>query len=82
MSTEIKHSYKFSNRDDWVHYAMTNMRKIEAQQHNEVGTEVWLVRKNQVIGKWCEELNFGYIEEYRDEARLEADRLQKQEVSQ
>jgi len=75
MHNEIKHSYKFSKREDWVDYAMTNMRKIEAQKHTTAGTEIWLVRKQGVIGKWSEELNFGYIEEYRDEVRLAEDRL-------
>ena len=78
MSTEIQHSYKFSNRQEWLNYAITNMRKIEAQEHEENGSEIWLVRKKGVIGKWCEELNFGYIEEYRDNERLAEDRKIKE----
>lgn len=81
MKAAIKNSYKFTSRDEWVNYAMTNMRKIEAQKHNEAGTELWLVRQSDVIGKWCDELNFGYIEEYRNDTRLAEDRRALEEDS-
>ena len=75
MSSEMKNSYKFTNRDDWLDYAMANMRKIEAQQHNNAVAEIWLHSKRGVLGKWCDEINLGYIEEYRDEARLDKERM-------
>lgn len=72
----IKKSYKFTSREDWLDYAMTHMKRIQArQQENSVGTEILLISKRGVIGKWCDELSIGFIEEYRDGVRLARDRM-------
>ena len=71
---DIKKLHEFHSREEWVEYAMSNMRKIEAQRREENGVEILLVRKDDVIGKWSDQSNFGYIEEYRDETRLVEDR--------
>ena len=71
---EVKKLHEFSSREDWVEYAMSNMRKIEAQRREENGVEILLVRKDDIIGKWSDKNGFGYIEEYRDETRLKEER--------
>jgi len=70
----MKKLHEFSNREDWVKYAMDNMRRINAERREENGLEILLVAKRGIIGKWNEETNYGYIEEYRDEDRLAEDR--------
>ena len=74
---DIRQLHEFTSREDWVEYAMSNMRKIEAQRREENGVEILLVRKDDVIGKWSDKNNFGYIEEYRDENRLKEERDNK-----
>ena len=71
---DVKKLHEFTSREDWVEYAMSNMRKIEAQRREENGVEILLVRKDDVIGKWSDKNNSGYIEEYRDENRLKEER--------
>jgi hypothetical protein len=71
---DVKQLHEFTSREDWVEYAMSNMRKIEAQRREENGVEILLVRKDDVIGKWSDKNSFGYIEEYRDENRLKEER--------
>ena len=58
---DIRQLHEFTSREDWVEYAMSNMRKIEAQRREENGVEILLVRKDDVIGKWSDKNNFGYI---------------------
>ena len=70
MDPELKHRYEYTNLKEWVHYATIFMKKISAQLHEEGGTEIWLVAKRGVIGKWCDDKNYGYIEEYRSKIRL------------
>jgi len=58
---------------------MDNMRKIEAQRNEEDnGVEILLVAKRGTIGKWNDEAHYGYIEEYRDDSRLEEERKREQ----
>lgn len=71
---DVKQLHEFTSREDWVEYAMSNMRKIEAQRREENGVEILLVRKDDIIGKWSDKNNFGYIEEYRDKNRLREER--------
>lgn len=71
---DMKALHEFHTREEWVEYAMSNMRKIEAQRREENGVEILLVRKDDVIGKWSDKNGFGYIEEYRDPNRLKEDR--------
>ena len=71
---DVKQLHEFTSREDWVEYAMSNMRKIEAQRREENGVEILLVRKDDIIGKWSDKNGFGYIEEYRDETRLKEER--------
>ena len=71
---DMKELHEFHTREEWVEYAMSNMRKIEAQRREENGVEILLVRKDDIIGKWSDKNNFGYIEEYRDANRLKEDR--------
>jgi len=72
--TDIKKLHEFTTREEWVEYAMSNMRKIEAQRREENGVEILLVAKRGTIGKWNDESGYGYIEEYRDDNRLAEDR--------
>ncbi len=74
MVKDIKKLHEFNSREEWVNYAMNNMRKIEAQRREENGVEILLVAKRGIIGKWNDDTNYGYIEEYRDDARLAEDR--------
>ena len=74
MVNDIKKLHEFSTREDWVDYAMKNMRKIEAQRREENGVEILLVAKRGIIGKWNDDTSYGYIEEYRDDARLAEER--------
>ncbi len=67
---DIKKLHEFTSREEWVEYAMSNMRKIEAQRREENGVEILLVAKRGTIGKWNDESGYGYIEEYRDNSRL------------
>ena len=76
---DMKELHEFTTREEWVEYAMSNMRKIEAQRREENGVEILLVRKDDVIGKWSDKNNFGYIEEYRDANRLKEDREKNDE---
>ncbi len=71
----MKSSHKFTNRTDWIKYITTNMPKVKAQQKNSVATEIWVSSKRGILGKWCDEINLGYIEEYRDELRLMKERI-------
>jgi len=71
---DIKKLHEFTSREEWVEYAMNNMRKIEAQRREENGVEILLVAKRGTIGKWNDESGYGYIEEYRDDNRLAEDR--------
>ena len=75
MHSEMKSSYKFTDRSDWVNYVTTNMPKIKAQQNNSVATEIWVSSNRGILGKWCDEIGLGYIEEYRDELRLMKERI-------
>lgn len=74
MVKDIKKLHEFSTREEWVDYAMHNMRKIEAQRREENGVEILLVAKRGIIGKWNDDTSYGYIEEYRDDARLAEER--------
>ncbi len=74
MVRDIKKLHEFTSREEWVEYAMSNMRKIEAQRREENGVEILLVAKRGTIGKWNDESGYGYIEEYRDNARLTEER--------
>ncbi len=74
MVRDIKKLHEFTSREEWVEYAMSNMRKIEAQRREENGVEILLVAKRGTIGKWNDESGYGYIEEYRDNARLAEER--------
>ena len=74
MVIDIKKLHEFTTREEWVEYAMSNMRKIEAQRREENGVEILLVAKRGTIGKWNDESGYGYIEEYRDDNRLAEDR--------
>lgn len=67
----MKKLHEFTNREEWVDYAMNNMRSIEAQRREENGVEILLVAKRGIIGKWNDETSYGYIEEYRNDERLE-----------
>ena len=73
MSQDMKELHEFKNREDWVAYAMKNMRKIEAQRNDDNGFEILLVAKRGIIGKWQDDNHYGYIEEYRDAQRLARD---------
>lgn len=77
MAREIKKLHEFSSREEWVDYAMNNMRKIEAQRKEENGIEILLVAKRGTIGKWNDDANYGYIEEYRDDSRLAEDKKEE-----
>ena len=70
MRPGIKKLHEFNDREEWVQYAMTYMRKIEAQRREENGVEILLVAQRGVIGKWNDDTGYGYIEEYRDDDRL------------
>jgi len=72
--SNIKKLLEFTNRDEWVEYAMNNMRKIEAQRREDNGVEILLVAKRGIIGKWNDDTGYGYIEEYRDDHRLAEER--------
>ena len=74
MVKDIKKLHEFNSREEWVDYAMNNMRKIEAQRREENGVEILLVAERGIIGKWNDDTNYGYIEEYRDDARLAEER--------
>jgi len=74
MVKDIKKLHEFNTREEWVDYAMNNMRKIEAQRREENGVEILLVAQRGVIGKWNDDTNYGYIEEYRDDSRLAEER--------
>ncbi len=74
MVKDIKKLHEFTSREEWVEYAMDNMRKIEAQRREENGVEILLVAKRGTIGKWNDESGYGYIEEYRDDSRLADER--------
>ena len=76
MTPEMKELHEFADREEWVAYAMNNMRKIEAQRNDANGFEILLVAKRGIIGKWQENNNYGYIEEYRDADRLAKDRAE------
>ncbi|MFT5520983.1 MAG: hypothetical protein ACI9IA_001583 [Enterobacterales bacterium] len=69
----MKKLHEFNNREEWVNYAMNNMRNIDAQRREENGVEILLVAKRGIIGKWNDETGYGYIEEYRDKPRQEED---------
>ena len=70
----MKKLHEFTSREEWVEYAMSNMRKIEARRREENGVEILLVAKRGTIGKWNDDSNYGYIEEYRDDLRLAEER--------
>ncbi|NNJ72593.1 MAG: hypothetical protein HKP09_05375 [Enterobacterales bacterium] len=76
---DMKELHEFHTREEWVEYAMSNMRKIEAQRREENGVEILLVRRDDIIGKWSDQNNFGYIEEYRAPTRLEKERTEEDE---
>ena len=80
MEQELKALHEFTSMEEWVEYAMKNMRKIEAQRHEENGVEILLVAKRGTIGKWSDENHYGYIEEYRDEARLAKDKAEAEKA--
>ena len=80
MAREIKKLHEFKTREEWVDYAMSNMRKIEAQRNEENGVEILLVAKRGTIGKWNDDSGYGYIEEYRDDIRLAEDREQNEKT--
>ena len=71
--------HEFTNREEWVDYAMNNMRSIEAQRREENGVEILLVAKRGIIGKWNDETSYGYIEEYRTDERLEEEQRKHEE---
>ena len=75
----MKKLHEFNTREDWVDYAMNHMRNIEAQRREENGVEILLVAKRGIIGKWSDETGYGYIEEYRDDARLEEEQNTSQD---
>ncbi len=77
MVRDIKKLHEFTSREEWVEYAMSNMRKIEAQRREENGVEILLVAKRGTIGKWNDESGYGYIEEYRDNTRLADERKEE-----
>ncbi len=77
MVRVIKKLHEFTSREEWVEYAMSNMRKIEAQRREENGVEILLVAKRGTIGKWNDESGYGYIEEYRDNTRLADERKEE-----
>jgi hypothetical protein len=70
MRPGLKKLHEFTDRESWVAYAMTYMRSIEAQRREENGVEILLVAERGIIGKWTDAINYGYIEEYRDDNRL------------
>ena len=74
MANLIKYLHEFTNRQDWLDYALTNMPHVKAQQHEEHCTEIWLGRKGGIIDKWYEDRQYGYIEEYRSDERLAEER--------
>ena len=75
-----KEIYQFTELEEWTNYAMTRMRNIQAERHQDSGVEIWLKTKDGVIGKWSEAIKQGYIEEYRDFDRLREDYLKSQEA--
>ena len=79
MEQTLKALHEFTSMEEWVEYAMKNMRKIEAQRHEENGVEILLVAKRGTIGKWSDSNHYGYIEEYRDADRLAADKKNEDE---
>ncbi len=84
MPNKIKKLHEFTNRNDWLDYALTNMPNVKAEQYDEDGLEIHLGRKEAIIGKWYEERQYGYIEEYRSDERLseEIEKEQEQEQEQ
>ncbi len=75
----MKKLHEFHSREEWVEYAMNNMRKIEAQRREENGVEILLVAKRGIIGKWNDDSGYGYIEEYRDDERLAEERIEPED---
>jgi len=75
--SNIKKLLEFTNREEWVEYAMNNMRKIEAHRREENGVEILLVAERGTIGKWNDNSGYGYIEEYRDDSRLTEEQKDK-----
>ncbi|MFT5452488.1 MAG: hypothetical protein ACI9N9_001980 [Enterobacterales bacterium] len=69
----MKKLHEFNTREDWVDYAMNHMRNIEAQRREDNGVEIFLVARRGIIGKWSDETGYGYIEEYRNDSRLEGE---------
>ncbi|PCJ46004.1 MAG: hypothetical protein COA74_14710 [Gammaproteobacteria bacterium] len=65
-----KQVHQFTELKQWSGYVTTHMQNIHAQKRDESGIEIWLMVNRGVIGKWSEEINQGYIEEYRDFDRL------------
>jgi len=72
----MKKLHEFTTREQWVEYAMNNMRNIQTQRLEENGVEILLVAKRGVIGKWSDDTGYGYIEEDRDDFRLAEDRAE------
>jgi hypothetical protein len=68
---------EFHDLDQWVQYAMENMRRIRAERQELDGIEIHLVAKRGVIGKWQESSNYGFIEEARTDERL----LEERQIS-
>ena len=50
MGEKIEQLYEYDKREDWVNYAMDNMREIRAERHEEHETEICLVSSRGVIG--------------------------------
>ncbi|MCP3674628.1 MAG: hypothetical protein GY829_09220, partial [Gammaproteobacteria bacterium] len=59
MVEDIKKRHEFIYREDWVNYAMKNMREVEAQRREENGVEILLVAERGIIGKWFNATNYG-----------------------
>ena len=74
MNQSQERLLEFHDLDQWVQYAMENMRKIRAERQELDGVEIHLVAKRGVIGKWQETGSYGYIRECRTEERLAEER--------
>ena len=62
--------YQFTELDKWSTYVQTHMQKIQAKTNDEHGIEILLVANRGILGKWSEDIQQGYIEEYRHFDRL------------
>ena len=78
----MKKLHEFKEREKWVEYAMHHMRNIGAQRKEEDGVEILLVAKRGIIGKWSDATGYGYIEEYRSDARLHEEEISFQSSEQ